>query len=65
MLPVVVTDKQGAVMFPHNQGETDISTMFISDPKSTDGYFHEWCVDFFKHNWDNSEYYNKGKLVEV
>ena len=63
---VVVTDKQGAVMFPHDDGETDIRTMFYSAILSlTDGYFHEWCVDFFKHNWENSEHYNKGKLVEV
>lgn len=63
---VVVTDKQGAVMFPHDNGETDIRTMFVSDAVRTDNeLFHDWCVDFFRHNWDNSEYYNKGKLVEV
>jgi predicted transcriptional regulator len=63
---VVVTDKQGAVMFPYEDGETDIRSMFVNDNiKSDDGLFQEWCVDFFKHNWDNSDYYNKGKLVEV
>lgn len=63
---VVVTDKHGAVMFPHDDGETDIRTMFVNDGiRSDDRLFHEWCVDFFKHNWDNSEYYNKGKLIEV
>lgn len=63
---VVVTDRQGAVMFPFDDGETDIRTMFVSDnDRSDDDLFHDWCVDFFKHNWDNSEYYNKGKLVEV
>jgi predicted transcriptional regulator len=63
---VVVTDKQGAVMFPHEDGETDIRSMFVNDNiRSDDGLFQEWCVDFFKHNWDNSDYYNKGKLIEV
>jgi predicted transcriptional regulator len=63
---VVVTDKQGAVMFPYEDGETDIRSMFVNDNiRSDDGLFQEWCVDFFKHNWDNSDYYNKGKLVEV
>jgi predicted transcriptional regulator len=62
---VVITDKQGAVMFPHDDGETDIRTMFLSDSNRTDTLFHDWCIDFFKHNWDNSEYYNKGKLIEV
>ncbi|HEY7108329.1 MAG TPA: transcriptional regulator [Nitrososphaeraceae archaeon] len=63
---VVVTDKQGAVMFAHDNGDTDLRTMFIGEGiKSNNDLFHEWCVDFFKHNWDNSEYYNKGKLIEV
>jgi predicted transcriptional regulator len=63
---VIVTDKQGAVMFPYDDGETDMRTMFVGEgTRSDNGQFLEWCVDFFKHNWDNSEYYNKGKLVEV
>jgi len=63
---VIVTDKEAAVMFPYVNGETDIRSMFYNnDIKSDDGAFHEWCMDFFKHNWDNSVYYNKGKLVEV
>ena len=63
---VIVTDKVGAVMFPYAEGETDMRTMFYgSDINSDNGQFHEWCVDFFKYNWDNSEYYNKGKLIEV
>jgi predicted transcriptional regulator len=63
---VIVTDRQGAVMFPFDNGETDIRTMFVSDnARSGDDLFHEWCVDFFKYNWDNSEYYNRGKLTEV
>jgi predicted transcriptional regulator len=63
---VIVTDKQGAVMFPHVNGDTDLRTMFVGEGiKSNNKLFHEWCVDFFKYNWDNSEYYNKGKLVEV
>jgi predicted transcriptional regulator len=63
---VVVTDKQAAIMFPHVDGETDIRTMFYNgNIDSDDGRFHEWCLDFFKHNWENSEHYNKGKLIEV
>lgn len=63
---VIVTDKEGAVMFPYVEGDTDMRTMFYSGDINPDyGQFHEWCVDFFKYNWDNSEYYNKGKLVEV
>jgi predicted transcriptional regulator len=63
---VVVTDKQAAIMFPHDDGETDIRTMFYNGNISSDeGRFHEWCLDFFKHNWENSEHYNKGKLIEV
>lgn len=63
---VIVTDRDGAVMFPFTDGETDMRTMFCSnETTSGEGLFHEWCVDFFKHNWENSEYYNKGKLIEV
>jgi predicted transcriptional regulator len=63
---VIVTDKEGAVMFPYVDGETDMRTMFYSgDINPDNGQFHDWCVDFFKHTWDNSQYYNKGKLIEV
>jgi predicted transcriptional regulator len=63
---VIVTDKEGALMFPYVEGETDLRTMFYSgDINPDNGQFHDWCVDFFKYNWDNSEYYNKGKLIEV
>lgn len=63
---VIITDKEGAVMFPYIDGDTDMRTMFYSsDINSDTGQFHDWCVDFFKHNWDNSQYYNRGKLVEV
>ena len=63
---VIVTDKQAAIMFPHDDGDTDIRTMFYNGNISSDnGRFHEWCVDFFKHNWENSEHYNRGKLIEV
>ncbi len=62
---VVVTDKRAAIM-TNDDGETDIRTMFYNGNISSDnGRFHEWCVDFFKHNWENSEHYNKGKLIEV
>jgi predicted transcriptional regulator len=63
---VIITDKEGAVMFPYIDGETDMRTMFYSSDVNSDaGQFHDWCIDFFKHNWDNSQYYNRGKLVEV
>ena len=65
---LVLNEKQATVMFPTLKGETDMNHMFSSnDAKSNNsgGLFHEWCVDFFRYCWHNSNSFDERKLIEV
>lgn len=57
---VVLNEKEACIMFPTDANEPDISMMFYSDVPS----FHEWCLDYFKHCWDNSDIFQEKKLQE-
>jgi len=58
---VIVTDKQAAVLFPDQSGETDLNHMLFSN----DSLFHEWCLDFFRYKWYNSGSFDESRLREV
>jgi predicted transcriptional regulator len=57
---VLVTDKDAAVFFTNNQGESDFSIMFTS----TNSDFHEWCLDYFEWCWKNASSFQESKLKE-
>lgn len=56
---VVLNEKEAGIMFSSN-GEVDVSKAFFSK----DPLFHEWCLDFFNHNWDTSDSFRETKLKE-
>jgi predicted transcriptional regulator len=58
---VVLNEKQSAVMFPSQKGETDMNMMFYSE----DSVFHEWCLDYFRYRWYGSEIFDESQLKEV
>ncbi len=64
---LILNEKQATVMFPTLKGEADMNHMFSSnDAKSNNGgLFHEWCVDFFRYCWHNSNSFDERKLIEV
>ena len=55
---VVLNESEAAVCFPSNNNEIDLSKMFYSK----DYDFHEWCLDYFIHSWQNSGNFNEQKL---
>ncbi len=58
---VILTDKQAAVFFPDNKGETDLNHMLFGN----DRLFHEWCLDFFRYKWYNSGSFDESRIREV
>ena len=57
---VILSEKEACVMFPKSDGETDMSSTFYSKEQ----LFHEWCLDYFKHCWDNSSIFHESKISE-
>lgn len=55
---VILNEKEACVFFPTHDNKTDISEAFYSD----DPVFYEWCLDYFKHCWDNSQRFSESKL---
>ena len=56
---VVLNEKEACVTFPTVSGEPDISKMFYGD----DPIFHEWCLDYFRYCWENSQVFHETKLT--
>ena len=56
---VVLNEKEACVMFPILSGEPDISKVFYGD----DPIFHEWCLDYFRYCWENSQVFQEAKLI--
>lgn len=57
---LVLNEKEASVSFPNIDSEPDITEMFYS----TDQMFHEWCLDYFRYNWYESEIFQESKLKE-
>jgi predicted transcriptional regulator len=58
---VILNEKQAAVLFPNQKGETDMNMMFVS----SDSVFHEWCLDYFRYRWYGSDIFDESKLKEI
>ena len=58
---VILNEKQAAVLFPTQKGETDMNMMFYS----LDSVFHEWCLDYFRYRWYRSDIFDESKLEEI
>ena len=57
---IVLNEKEASVSFPNVEGEADLTETFYS----TDAMFHEWCLDYFRYNWYESEIFQESKLKE-
>lgn len=57
---VILNEKEACLMFPTLNGEIDLSEAFYCDKES----FHEWCLDYFRYCWDNSDTWQESKLRE-
>lgn len=57
---VVLNEKEACVSFPNIEGEPEMTEMFYS----TDQMFHEWCLDYFRYTWYESEIFQENKLRE-
>jgi predicted transcriptional regulator len=58
---VILNEKQAAVLFPTQKGETDMNMIFFS----TDTVFHEWCIDYFRYRWYGSDIFDETNLKEI
>lgn len=57
---VVLNEKEACVMFPRLTGDSDISSLFYS----SEPFFHEWCLDYFRYCWYGSDIFQESKLKE-
>lgn len=55
---LVLNEKEAGIMFPNVNGDVDMSEMFYS----TEPLFHEWCLDYFRYCWHNSDAFHESKL---
>jgi len=58
---VILNERQAAVLFPTQKGETDMNMIF----HSTDPVFHEWCLDYFRYRWYGSDIFDETQLKEI
>jgi predicted transcriptional regulator len=58
---VILNEKNAAVLFPTQKGETDMNMIFYS----SDSVFHEWCLDYFRYRWYGSDIFDESKLKEI
>jgi len=56
----LLNEKEACVIFPSNNGESDLSEMFYS----ADPQFHNWCLDYFNDCWNKSNSFKEEKLVK-
>lgn len=57
---LVLNEKEACILFPKSDGESDMSQMIYGNDPS----FHEWCLDYFRHNWYGSDMFQERKLIE-
>ncbi|HEX2013702.1 MAG TPA: transcriptional regulator [Nitrososphaera sp.] len=58
---VILNEKQAAVLFPNQKGETDMNMIFYS----SDHVFLEWCLDYFRYRWYGSDIFDESNLKEI
>lgn len=54
----ILNEKEACVAFSFLDGNVDLSHAFYS----TAPEFHEWCLDFFRHCWHDSQAFYEDKL---
>jgi predicted transcriptional regulator len=54
----LLNEKEACIIFPTKNGGIDLSEMIYSK----DTQFHEWCLDYFNHKWNNSASFQEDKL---
>lgn len=59
-IALILNEKEAGICFPTSDGETDLGKMFYGD----DPEFHEFCVDYFEHCWQNSGSFQESKIKE-
>ena len=59
-LVVLLNEKEACIIFPAKNGESDLSEMLYSK----DPHFHDWCLDYFNHIWNNSGSFQEDKLAK-
>ncbi len=57
---VVLNEKEASVLFPGLNGKADLNKMFYSK----DPVFQEWCLNYFRWKWQNSEMFEESKVLE-
>jgi len=55
---VLINDNECAIIFPDKNNNPDMNSMFYS----SDPLFHDWCLDYFNHCWDDSTSFQEHKL---
>jgi len=59
-LVTLLNEKEACIIFPTKNGGSDLSEMLYSkDPQ-----FHEWCLDYFNHTWNNAGSFQEHKLTK-
>ncbi|MBS1268605.1 MAG: hypothetical protein MAG458_01336 [Nitrosopumilus sp.] len=59
-ISIVLNEHSAGIMFPDSSGNPDLRSMFYS----TNKYFREWCLDYFKYCWNVSDPFKEFKLKE-
>lgn len=59
-IALVVTENQAMIMFPKLRGQANFS--FCNNKSSDEGWFHDLCIDYFFHIWNNSRTFDEVKL---
>ena len=57
---VVLNDKDALVVFPNLKGDVDLGYGFFG----ADSKFHEWCVDYHAHLWENADFCELSNMRE-
>jgi predicted transcriptional regulator len=57
---IILNEKEAMIMFPNLEGESDMREVFYSQ----DSLFHEWCLDYFRYCWYDSDAFLEHKLEE-
>jgi len=59
-LVTLLNEKEACLMFPSKNGMSDLSEMLYSKEPQ----FHEWCLDYFNHTWNNAGSFQEYKLAK-
>lgn len=52
---IILNEKEAGIILPSSDGEPDLRHMFYGNSSA----FHEWCSDYFYHNWRKAKKINR------